>query len=403
MTETRGEAIAITGAEGRGRQGAGSDSVPLRIALVNPSADAISETFVRAHRFELAGEVLFFTGHPHFLDLAGQASIPARFEKSRALLRRITGIGRDGFHRVLAARERALADAFLREGIQVALAEYGPTGCFILPACRAAGVPLVVHFHGFDASRRTILEEFGARYRQLFAHAAAIVSVSRAMTEALVGLGAPREKILYSPCGPADTFFEIDPDRGSRRVLSAGRFVEKKGPLHTLLAFAAALPRSPDATLTMVGEGPLLEPARALARELGIEESVAFPGARSHEEVRQLMAESALFVQHSLVAPDGDSEGTPVAVMEAQAAALPVVATRHAGIPDVVVHGETGLLVGEGDIEGMGDAMATLLADPTTAKRYGEAGRRQVRDSFSRARHLAQLNELLVSVARPAP
>ena len=105
-----------------------------------------------------------------------------------------------------------------------------------------------------------------------------------------------------------------------------------------------------------------------------------------------------MFVQHSLVAPDGDSEGNPVAVMEAQLSGLPVVATRHAGIPEVVIDGETGVLVDEGDVRGMSVAIERLLQDPALCTQLGAAGRCHVEQGFTLDKHLMELSRFLIQV-----
>jgi colanic acid/amylovoran biosynthesis glycosyltransferase len=174
-----------------------------------------------------------------------------------------------------------------------------------------------------------------------------------------------------------------------------GRFTEKKGPFLTLLAFARAHRELPDLSLTMVGDGPLLQPSRLLARALGIEDAVCFEGVKAPLEVAALLRTARAFVQHSMVAGDGDSEGTPVAVLEAGAAGLPVIATFHAGIPDVIEHEETGLLVQEGDVEGMAAHMVRLGREPETAQRMGAKGRARVATGFSLERNLEGLRDVL--------
>jgi glycosyltransferase involved in cell wall biosynthesis len=101
------------------------------------------------------------------------------------------------------------------------------------------------------------------------------------------------------------------------------------------------------------------------------------------------------FLQHSLVAPDGDSEGSPVSVMEAQLSGLPVIATRHAGIPEVVQEGETGLLVDEGDVQAMAAAIARLATDPELAGRMGRSAARRASASFTVAHHLEAVADLV--------
>lgn len=102
------------------------------------------------------------------------------------------------------------------------------------------------------------------------------------------------------------------------------------------------------------------------------------------------MRAARCFVQHSVEAPDGDCEATPVGVLEAGASGLPVVATRHDGITDVVVEGETGLLVEERDVRGMAEAVPGLARDPLAA-RLGRAARRHVRTHFSSAHSIERL------------
>ena len=114
------------------------------------------------------------------------------------------------------------------------------------------------------------------------------------------------------------------------------------------------------------------------------------------------MREVRGFVQHSLVASDGDCEGSPVAVMEAQLSGLPVVATRHAGIPDVVLDGESGYLVDEGDVAAMAAAIAKLIEDPALAARLGDCGRRRVQEGFTIDHHLNELSRLLLKVMNQA-
>ena len=98
-----------------------------------------------------------------------------------------------------------------------------------------------------------------------------------------------------------------------------------------------------------------------------------------------------------LVASSGDSEGTPVAIMEASAASLPVVSTFHAGIPDVILDGITGILVPETDIDKMADAMLTLLNDKELARKMGRAGRERIKSEYSMERYINVLKTLLYS------
>ena len=182
--------------------------------------------------------------------------------------------------------------------------------------------------------------------------------------------------------------------------LAVGRFVEKKAPYLTLLAFSKVVKEAPSSQLIMVGGGPLLGICRKLIEPLGLKDSVELLGPQPTEKIEQLMRQARAFVQHSLEADNGDSEGTPVAVIEAQMSGLPVIATRHAGIPDVVLDGVTGFLVEEGDVEGMASQMVRLAKDPVLAGRLGNSARRSALENFTLDRHIRELSEMIAEGCR---
>ncbi|MGB5629440.1 MAG: glycosyltransferase, partial [Woeseiaceae bacterium] len=282
--------------------------------------------------------------------------------------------------------------------VDAVLAEYGTTGSWIASACERARVPLFVHFHGADASVEEVLEREREGYRGLFRIATGIVAVSQPMRAKLVDMGAPIERVYLNACGVDPIQFELASlQRQDTRFLSVGRFVEKKAPYLTILAFDRVLKELPGAQLIMIGDGPLWGPCARLIEALGLSNAVHLKGAQSHTIVRDEMQKAAIYVQHSLVARNGDSEGTPVAVVEAQMSSLPVVATRHAGIPEVVLDGETGYLVDEADIEGMANAMTRLAMEPGLARQMGENARNRAIDKFTMERHIDGLARMIVN------
>lgn len=181
--------------------------------------------------------------------------------------------------------------------------------------------------------------------------------------------------------------------------VGVGRFVEKKAPHLTLLAFRRVLDACPEARLRLLGDGPLMPVCRDMVRGLGMEHAVELPGAVPHAEVAEAMRGARAFVQHSVRAADGDCEGNPVAVMEAGAAGLPVVATRHAGIPETVLDGTTGLLVDERDVDGMAERMIELARDPALAGRLGRAARERIRAEFGMEKSIERLGRILTEAA----
>ena len=357
------------------------------ICIVQPERDVVSETFIKAHAERLPARVTVVHGTPAQIDGRPVLSDGTLATDWRRLRRRISG-NKPWKHEV----DLAYAVAFRRSGARAVLAEYGPTGVQVLEACRMVGIPLIVHFHGYDASLGVVLKENADGYRRMFEQAAAVVAVSEPMKQALLSMGAPPQKVHVNVYGVDSQVFQLtDPGKNAPTFLATGRFVEKKGPHLTLLAFAEAARRSPGIRLRMIGDGPLRPICEQMAQALELGQAVSFLGSQTHEMVGEEMRAARAFVQHSIRASDGDCEGTPVAILEAQASGLPVVATQHAGIPDVVVHGQTGFLVIEGDITGMAECIVRIAADGPLASRLGAAGRVRVLENFTMERSIDRL------------
>lgn len=354
------------------------------ICVVTPYQPSLTETFIQAHIDQLPGKTTLVHGWRPSVDKTTVLSLPVLiFYKTRRLL---TGAGLE--------RETTAAylKVFRRRKIQAVLAEYGQTGVQVMDAAEQAGIPLIVHFHGYDASMDAVLQEHRETYPRMFRSASAIIAVSRAMQRKLVQLGAPEGKVQYNPYGiDCERFGGAKPEQADPLFIAVGRFTEKKAPQTTISAFARVLKICPRARLRMIGEGPLLKQCQDLAWNLGVSDSITFLGAQDHSIVQGEMRSARCFVQHSILAPSGDCEGTPVSILEAGAAGLPVVSTRHAGIPDVVVEGETGFLVDEGDEVAMADHMIDLAKHPDLAATMGKAAREHVRENFSMERSLGNL------------
>jgi glycosyltransferase involved in cell wall biosynthesis len=304
------------------------------------------------------------------------------------------------FRKFLSRQPTALEiwEAFEHAGIEVCLVEYGHHAVRLLKVFEYNRMPLIVHFHGADAFARHLVDE--KEYRRLFGRADAIIGVSTDMISRLQMLGASPEKLHFNPYGVDLRRFSVaQPGTAGPVCLSVGRFVEKKAPHLTLSAFAKAAADNKAARLVMLGDGPLLDATRKLARALRLDHRVLFPGALPHDQVAAWMGRVRVFIQHSVVATDGDAEGTPVSVLEAQASGLPVVATRHMGIKDVVIEGDTGLLCNEGDVACMAEDIRRLLEEPQTADEMGAKARQRVAAHFSIEQRIGTLGEIIRGVA----
>ena len=368
-----------------------------RVLVLAPTARAASETFIRANLNGLSLDLTAYFGDDFPLHAPWRLAYSSAILLSKLFTR---------LHWLRLAGLPAACVVFAlirRHQPEVVMVEFGFEAVRVMEACAWSGIPLVVHFRGSDASAQHRLGLLKKRYRRLLSLASGVIVKSRPMADTLLALGAPADRLLISPSGANASLFQGSaPAKAPPVLLAVGRFVAKKGPLETLRAFgllfrdpvlAASKPQ-----LWMVGDGPLLASARSLVIELGLQERVRFLGVCSQVRVAELMRQVRGFVQHSMVAPDGDSEGSPVAVMEAQLSGLPVVATRHAGIPEVVLENQTGLLVDEGDESAMAQAMSLLLLDPDLASRLGDGGRRRIKERFTIEHHLRQVEQLLRQV-----
>jgi colanic acid/amylovoran biosynthesis glycosyltransferase len=364
----------------------------LKICLTSDAADAYSQTFVRDHIERLPGTVLPLLGEWPDFQYNGKFILPKPYRVAGRLSHKLPSLAA----RARRAGERHLA-AFIKQA-DVTLAEFAPMGASLVRPCRIARVPLVVHFHGYDAYHHKTLERYHNDYQQMFLSAAAFIVVSKAMCDQVVRLGAPREKVFLNSCG-VDVLRFSATDAGSNppHFLAIGRFVEKKAHFLTILAFESAFRQCPDIRLSLAGDGPLLDCCKQLVAALRLQDVVQFLGVVNHDSVPALMQGFRGLVQHSVTAPSGDSEGNPVAVMEAGASALPVVSTRHAGIPDTVTHGETGLLSAELDIDSMANHMVLLARDPQLASRLGENARVRIQACFSMDRSIQGLHAILAA------
>jgi glycosyltransferase involved in cell wall biosynthesis len=173
-------------------------------------------------------------------------------------------------------------------------------------------------------------------------------------------------------------------------ILSVGRAVEKKG-IDQLLAALARLPATTHWRLRHIGGGPLSERLRRLAKRLRIDGRVEWLGAQPQDAVLRALRAADLFVLASRVAADGDRDGLPNVLMEAQSQGLACIATRLSAIPELIDDGETGLLVPPDDVAALHGAIAGLIGDPARRQRLGAAGQAKVRARFRAEPGIARL------------
>lgn len=369
------------------------------VCIVRDVASAFSETFIDAHEaglpyrtFTLSGDIARLNG-----SLVMGESLGARVgQKIERIFRR---------RQWTSPSTQSYRRAFFALRPAVVVAEFGTVGARICEACAIARIPLIVFFRGYDAHVEEMLERHRDAYQRMFDQAYAMVAVSLDIRARLISLGADARKIVYDVSSDLDcaSLTPTDVQKNPPDFLMVGRLVDKKAPHLTLLAFHQALRERPEIRLRIIGDGRLAGVCRDIVRSLQMENSVELLGPAGHTEVFEAMRCARAFVQHSVKALNGDSEGTPIAVLEAGACALPVIATRHAGIADVVLHEETGLLVEEHDIDGMARHFVRLAADPELAYNFGQAGRARVCEKFNRRLSMQKLISLIEGAACGLP
>jgi colanic acid/amylovoran biosynthesis glycosyltransferase len=364
----------------------------MNLCITRSNKYSYSETFIDNQIRELQPKILLWEGwYPSILPTKKSfLPFPFNYIGIRGTLRNVFPYF---YHKLYT---HFLASYLQKNKIDTLLANYGPMGVALSDACVRANVKLFVHFHGFDAVEYKTLEKYKDKYKILFQQATGIIVVSNDMKNQLLSLGANPSTIYLNPYGvEIDKFFGAKPEYKPSIFISVGRFTAKKAPLLAIKAFEKALKFEPNAKLIMIGEGELWEDAKRLVEELELSENIEFKGKKTPKEISEYLREARVFVQHSLKAKNGDSEGTPNTILEASATGLPIVSTRHAGIKDAVVHGETGFLVEEGDWETMADYMIQLVQDPQLAGKMGRAARKHIEENYEMSKRVQTLREIL--------
>lgn len=341
----------------------------MKTAIATSDYFVMGETFINRHIQHLfGGDTCVVCGRFKGQDPLGKPLFARRapltpLDRIRAPFAAATGAVLHGTSRLPFGDNRRQLAAFLRDqGVQVILAEFGTQALVMARLGNDLGLPVFTYWRGTDASKMLRSRQRVRSYRLMMPRLAGMFSVSQFLLDNLAAHGIHHDNAHVVPSGVDIRRFTPGPKRPGS-FLAVGRMVEKKAPQITLRAFAkAALGR--DAHLTFIGDGPLLHDCRALAATLGVADQVTFTGALPHDQVRQHLLTTEVFLQHSVTAQDGNTEGLPTAIQEALACGCITLSTRHAGIPEAVADGVNGLLVDEWDEDGFAARIAQILDTP---------------------------------------
>ena len=266
------------------------------------------------------------------------------------------------------------------------------------------GGELVVAFRGADTTKYVARRGPGV-YRRTFRHARLLLPVCDFLGRKLVALGASPERVVVHRTGidlRRWPFRERSPAADGRlRMVTVGRLVEKKGIEHVLRAVRILLDRGVEVDYRVFGDGPRREQLAALTAALGLEGRVSMGGRHEQERVRAGLDDADVLVAASVTAADGDEEGIPNVLKEAMASGMPVVATRHAGIPELVEDDVSGFLVPERDPAALADALQRLARAPGRWPAMGRAGRAKVEREYDIHSLNDRLAGLLEHLIRP--
>ncbi len=358
------------------------------IAVLSLNSNKYSETFIHNQIKYLPANVhcLYDGTLPKFGPNGVQFEVD---EKSLScfLLRKFTGVTK------IKQQQKNIEQYLIQNNIKAVVANYAITAFPIMDICERNNIPLIVHFHGWTAYRKSLLTLHKEEYKRMFSIASAVIAVSVDMYEQLQKLGCPKEKLSIIYYGFNNEVFSYNNhSENPPAFLAVGRFCDTKNPHLTILAFNKVLQSLPEAQLNMIGgDENLLNSCIQLVKSLKIESKVHFLGIKSPKEVAAEMQNAIAFVQHSATTIEGEKEGTPVSILEAMASGLPVVATRHAGIPDVIVEHESGLLCNEFDINEMAHLMLNVATDKALNQRIGKNASNRVHNHFTMQQYIDKL------------
>jgi colanic acid/amylovoran biosynthesis glycosyltransferase len=272
---------------------------------------------------------------------------------------------------------------------------FGNTGVHLLPLIERWDRPCVVSFHGMDVQRRETERGYEANLRKLLRLVPLVLVRSRSIAERLIELDCDPQKIRLNRTGiPLAGFPYLVrkvPADGEWTMVQACRLVPKKGLATALRGFARFARAYPKSRFLIAGDGPLRLELEELVKQLGLQKAVVFLGFLGQAELRELYEKAHIFMHPSELPPDSNQEGVPNSMLEGMASGLPVVATRHGGIPEAVTDGVNGLLVPERDDEGLATSLFKMVEEPARWIAMGASASQTVATEFAQPRQIESL------------
>jgi len=366
-----------------------------RVLIYRDFLLAASETFIKS---QAEGLQEF---EPYYVGLRFVDGIPVPRDRAITLHGKgaVGRLGNFAFNRLGISPQ--VAWKLWRVGAKLIHAHFGVDGTRIMRVARTLQLPLVVTFHDYDVTTSDAdllkLAPYYAHYIRkraaLNRQATAFLAVSNFIKQKAILRGFSEDKIQVHYIGIDEQRFQ--PEARSERdpvVLFVGRLVPKKGCADLITAMAEVQKTRPDVELVIIGDGELR--AELEAQAAATLKRYRFLGVQDWKEVRAWHQRAQAFCGPSVTAKNGETEGLPIAILEAQAMGLPVVSTRHAGIPEAVIHEETGLLADEHDAAALAVSLRAVLDNPDLAGRLGASARTMIENRFSLRKQTLLLEDI---------
>ncbi|NHN30199.1 glycosyltransferase [Paenibacillus agricola] len=298
----------------------------------------------------------------------------------------------------------AIARAFKKRKIKLIHARFGNAGVRLMNVKRRLRIPMLTSFHGFDLpTKRNRRKSYHRRLPMLFRKGDKFTVPSHHMKRKLIRWGCPRRKIkiMYSGINLKRFFYtERAPKINANVIISVGRLHKKKGFHYLIRAFKKVHNQYPSSRLIIVGEGKQRRELKRLISSLKLKKHVRLRGLVAHSQMAALLRKADIFCLPSVTTIEGNQEGIPNAIKEAMATGLPIVSTRHGGIPELVTNGQQGLLVRERDVKGLARKLKQLVGNPSLRKKMGRKGSSKIVRNFNSAKQVRKLESIYRQLIR---